>query len=113
MPAYIPERGDFVWIDLYSRTGHEQSGRRPGIVLSPKAYNRKTGLCILCPATRQAKGYAFEVQLIDKKGQASAVLADHVRSVDWRARKVQFIQKSSNDVIEEIVAKLEALIAAP
>lgn len=113
MPTYIPENGDFVWIDLYPRTGHEQSGRRPAIVLSPKAYNRKTGLCILCPATRQSKGYGFEVKLTDKKGQASVILADHVRSVDWRARQIQFIQKTSSEVLNEVVAKLGTLIAAP
>lgn len=114
--SYIPDRGDFVWIDLFPRTGHEQSGRRPALVLSPKSYNRKTGLCIVCPATRQAKGYAFEVRVTedkkqpDDKKQQSVILADHVRSVDWRARQVEFYHKVSRAVLEETVAKLEALI---
>lgn len=108
--SYIPDRGDFVWIDLFPRTGHEQSGRRPALVLSPKSYNRKSGLCLVCPATRQAKGYAFEVLFADEKNQQSVILADHVRSVDWRARRVEFYQKVARAVLEETVAKLEALI---
>jgi mRNA interferase MazF len=108
--SYTPERGDFIWIDLYPRTGQEQSGHRPALVLSPKSYNRKTGLCIVCPATRQAKGYAFEVVVVDDKKQTSVILADHVRSVDWKARKAQLIQSVSQGVLNEVVAKLEALI---
>jgi mRNA interferase MazF len=108
--AYTPERGDLIWIDLNPRTGHEQSGRRPALVLSPKSYNRRTGLCIICPATRQSKGYAFEVTVVGEKQQKSVILADHVRSVDWKMRKAQFVQKVSSEVLEEAVAKLETLI---
>lgn len=110
--SYTPERGDFIWIDLHPRTGHEQSGRRPALVLSPKSYNRKTGLCIICPATRQAKGYAFEVAVEGNKQQTSVILADHVRSVDWKVRQAQLIQRVNREVIDEVVAKLEALIAS-
>ena len=59
--AYVPDRGDFVWINLNPPKGHEQAGHRPVLVLSPKSYNRKTGLCIICPVAGHAKGYAFEV----------------------------------------------------
>ena len=82
--AYIPDRGDYVWVSLNPATGHEQAGRRPALVVSPKIYNRRTGLCVLCPATRQQKGYAFEVQVNNPDGTLSVVLADHLRNVDWR-----------------------------
>ena len=110
---YVPDRGDFVWIDLNPRQGHEQSGRRPAIVLSPKSYNRKTGLCVICPATRQAKGYAFEVEHISDRGELGVILSDHIRNVDWQARKVQFIGKVSAEVLNEVVGKLAALIIDP
>jgi mRNA interferase MazF len=110
---YIPDRGDFVWIDLNPRLGHEQAGRRPAIVLSPKSYNRKTGLCILCPATRRSKGYAFEVNASETKEETSVVLADHVRCLDWRARNAERIRTVRKDVLDEVVAKLEALIIDP
>jgi mRNA interferase MazF len=109
---YVPDRGDFIWIQLNPRKGHEQSGRRPALVLSPKSYNRRTGLCILCPATRQAKGYAFEVP-VKAAGVEGVILADHIRCVDWRARDAQFIQRVDPCVLDEIIARLEALVIDP
>ena len=109
--TYIPDRGDFVWIDLNPRQGHEQSGRRPAIVLSPKSYNRKTGLCVICPATRQSKGYAFEVEHVSSRGERGVILSDHVRNVDWQVRKAQFICRVSQEVLEEVTDKLSALIS--
>jgi mRNA interferase MazF len=115
MPArrFVPERGDFVWIDLNPRKGHEQAGRRPALVLSPSSYNRKTGLCVICPATRQAKGYAFEVTQFMPDGSVSVVLSDHVRCVDWKTRNVKFIVRVAPAVLQDVVAKLEALIIDP
>ena len=108
-----PDRGDFVWIDLSPRQGHEQAGRRPALVLSPKSYNRKTGLAIICPATRQAKGYAFEVEQVMPDGSPSIILADHIRCVDWRTRNIEFIHRVSSDVVDEVVARIEALVITP
>ncbi len=110
---YVPDRGDFIWVDLNPRQGHEQSGHRPSLVLTPKAYNRKTGLCLVCPATQQAKGYAFEVATLADDGSAGVILADHVRSVDWKSRRVRLIRRVEANVLDEIVAKLEALVCAP
>ena len=111
--AYIPERGDLVWITLHPTAGHEQTGRRPALVVSPKSYNRRTGLCILCPATRQQKGYAFEVVISNPDGSSSVVLADHLRNVDWRARKVELIHRVPDTVLKSVVARIEALIVSP
>src|SRR5208282_3786959 len=61
--AYIPQRGDAVWITLDPQAGHEQAGRRPALVLSPSAYNGRVGLALLCPITSQVKGYPFGVPL--------------------------------------------------
>ena len=79
---YIPERGDFVWIDLDPQLGHEQAGHRPAIVLSTLLYNRKTGLCVICPATSKRKGYYWEVQNPDAHDPATVILVDQVRCVD-------------------------------
>jgi len=111
--SYIPDRGDFVWITLNPVTGHEQAGRRPALVLSPKSYNRKTGLCVLCPATRQQKGYAFEVEVTNSDGTVSVVLSDHLRNVDWRARKVELIHRVPGSVLSDVVARIDALIISP
>lgn len=110
---YVPERGDLVWITLNPIAGHEQAGRRPALVISPKSYNRKTGLCVLCPATRQAKGYAFEVEIANPDGSTSVVLADHLRNVDWKVRNVQLIHRVSDAELSEAVARVEALLISP
>ena len=110
---YIPDRGDLVWITLNPVAGHEQAGRRPALVLSPKSYNRKTGLCIICPATRQKKGYAFEVVSIGPDGEESIVLADHLRSLDWKARRAEKMYTVSDNVLATVVAQLDALIVSP
>lgn len=110
---YVPDRGDLVWVSLNPISGHEQSGRRPALVVSPKIYNRKTGLCVLCPATRQAKGYPFEVAISGSDGDSGVVLSDHLRNVDWKARNIQFIQRVSDAELSEVVARIEALLVSP
>lgn len=110
---YVPDRGDLVWITLNPITGHEQAGRRPAMVISPRSYNRKTGLCVLCPATRQAKGYAFEVEIANPDGTTSVVLADHLRNVDWKAHNIQLIHRLSEAELSEVVARIEALLVSP
>lgn len=83
------------------------------MVISPKSYNRRTGLCVICPATRHAKGYAFEVSVSNTDGSTSVVLADHLRSIDWRIRKVEFISKAEESVLLEVVSRIEALLVSP
>ena len=87
----FPERGDVVSIDMNPQAGHGQCGRRPALVLSPGAYNRKTDLAILWPLTTQIKGYPFEVVLPDGLKAQGAILADQVKSLDWRARRAELL----------------------
>jgi len=107
----VPERGDAVWIDMDPQAGHEQSGRRPAVVLSPASYNEKTGLALLCPITNQRKGYPFEVRLPEGIAVSGAVLSDQVKCLDWRARKAELISTIPNAAVEEILAKLSALLS--
>jgi len=109
MAEYIPDRGDIVWITLNPQAGHEQSGRRPALVLSPKAYNAKVGLAILCPITSQVKGYPFEALIPDGMPIAGVVLSDQVKSLDWRARGAEWICTLPVEVTQEVLDKLETL----
>jgi mRNA interferase MazF len=93
-PAYIPDSGDIIWLNLDPRTGHEQSGRRPTLVLSSREYTKRTGLAVVCPITSKIKGLPFEIVLKDTK-TAGAILPIHVRSVDVEARHAQFIETLS------------------
>jgi len=109
--SYVPNRGDVVWISLNPQAGHEQAGRRPAVVVSPPAYNRKVGLALLCPITSQIKGYPFEVIIPQGLKLSGAVLSDQVKSLDWRARRAEFICTLPRDTIVEVVQKLSTLVS--
>ena len=108
--ADAPERGDAVWLDFAPRWGHEQDGRRPALVLSPRAYHARTGLALVCPITRQAKGYPFEVALPVGFPVDGVVLADQVRSVEWAARRSSFIATAPDEVVRSVGALVARLL---
>ena len=110
--AYVPRRGDVVWITLNPQAGHEQGGRRPAIVLSPESYNVRVGLALFCPVTSAVKGYPWEVLIPDGLPVSGAVLSDQVKSLDWRSRRVEPICAIPDAQVAEILAKLGALLAA-
>lgn len=107
---YIPERGDLVWLQFDPQAGHEQSGKRPAVILSPAEYNGKTGLALCCPVTSQIKGYPFEVELTETKKIKGTILSDQVKSLNWRHRKAAFIEKIPAPVMAEILGKIGALL---
>lgn len=109
-PNYIPERGDFVMLNFNPQKGHEQSGHRPAIVISHRAYNAKTGLCLACPITNSIKGYPFEVACLSEK-ISGVILSDQVKNLDWKAREVSFKAKAKHEVMEELIGKLSTLIS--
>ena len=106
----VPERGDIVWISLNPQAGHEQAGRRPVLILSPEAYNRKVGLALCCPITSQKKGYPFEVALPPEGTVSGVILADQVKCLDWRARQADIDGSASIDVVNEVLVKLASLM---
>jgi mRNA interferase MazF len=107
---YVPERGDLLWLTFDPQAGCEQAGRRPALVLSPIAYNRRANLALVCPITTQAKGYPFEVALPSGLPLSGVVLADHLKSADWAARRAKFVGKASADVLAEVTAKIRPLL---
>ena len=107
---YIPDRGDAVWITFTPQAGHEQSGRRPAVVLSPAAYNGKVGLAILCPITNEIKGYPFEVLISSGLAVSGAILSDQAKSLDWRVRKADLICRLPENIVAETLQKLSTLI---
>ena len=108
--AGVPRRGDVVIINFNPQMGSEQAGRRPALVLSPSAYNERVGLAIVCPITNQAKGYPFEVPIPSGLDVTGVVLADHVRSVNWRARNTRVVHQLPQFTVEETLRKLDTLI---
>lgn len=105
-----PERGDLVWIDFDPQAGHEQAGRRPALVLSPRAYHQAAPFAVVCPITSTRKGYPFEVELPPGLPIAGVVLADQVKSIDRRVRRIERAGKVPPDVVAEVVARIMPLL---
>jgi len=103
--AYIPDSGDILWIMFNPQAGH-----RPALVLSPKAYNGKVGLALLCPITNQVKGYPFEVLIPEGLEIKGAILSDQVKSLDWKARNAKFSCKLPSENFNKVIKKLSTLI---
>lgn len=110
-PNYIPERGDAIWLDFDPQAGREQAGRRPAIVLSPAAYNRKSGLILVCPITSHAKGYPFESTVPESLPIKGVVLSDQIRCLDWQKRRAKYIARIPEILTLDVTAKLAALLA--
>ena len=107
----MPDVGDIVWLDFDPQAGREQAGHRPALVLSGALYNRLTGLMVCCPMTSRIKGFPFEV--IESRNPPSAVLADHVKSVDWRARGVRRKGTISPEALADVRRKIASLLLLP
>jgi mRNA interferase MazF len=107
---YVPERGDIVWLQFAPQAGHEQAGRRPALVVSPRSYNAKVGLALFCPITTQVKGYPFEVALAPGGKVAGAILSDQLKSLDWRVRDARKFDAASDAVVREVLVRIAALV---
>jgi mRNA interferase MazF len=107
--SYVPDAGDLVWLTFDPQAGHEQRGRRPALILSPRAYNSKARLAIACPITSHVKGYPFEVPLPSGK-ISGVVLADHVKNLDWQARRAAFEAKAPEETVADVRERLRVLL---
>ena len=108
--AFVPDAGDFVWLTFDPQAGRAQAGRRPALVLSPRIYNARSGLALACPVTNQAKGYPFEVPVPTGGGATGVILADQIKSIDWKARHAERLGRCTDEVMGEVRAKLAALL---
>ncbi len=109
---YIPDAGDLVWLTLDPTSGHEQRGRRPALVLTPRTYNDRTHLALCCSVTSSAKGYPFEVALDAATGVTGVVLADHVKSLDWLTRRAERISHVDDRTLHSVRTLLKVLLRA-
>jgi mRNA interferase MazF len=107
---YIPDKGDVIWINFDPQAGREQGRLRPGLVLSPKNYNEIVGLLIGCPITSKIKEFPFEVRIPEGLEVKGIILADHIKSMDWKVRGSSFICKIPEEILEEVLLKIENII---
>jgi len=109
--TYQPDRGDLAYLNFTPHAGTEQAGRRPALILSPRQFNIATGLAFACPLTNQVKGGSFEVPLPKEVRLTGVVLSDQLRSIDWLERRAEFHSKAPASLIEEVLARIEAILA--
>jgi mRNA interferase MazF len=110
LAAFVPDRGDIVRMGFDPQSGHEQAGWRPALVISPAVYNRASSLALFCPITSRVKGYPFEVPLPPGLAVSGVVLADQVRSLDWKARSATLAGRAPDALIQDVLARLEPLV---
>ena len=110
LSVYIPNRGDIVWLNFNPQAGHEQAGKRPAIVISPKQYNARVGLALFQPITSKQKGYPFEVALPKNIPITGVILSDQIKSLDWKIRKVEFICNIPKKYYLDAIEKFKILI---
>lgn len=108
--AYVPARGDVVWLNFNPQAGHEQAGRRPALVITPQAYNEKVGLALFCPITTKQKGYPFEVEIPAGLNVTGVVLCDQVKSLDWRVRQAELLARLPARTMSQVLQKINILI---
>ncbi len=108
---YVPDRGDVVWLTFDPHAGHEQAGRRPAVVVSPRTYNGKVGLALFCPVTTVRKGYPYEVAIPTGQPITGVILSDQLKSLDWRARKAEHVCPLPSDTLLDALAKIRTLTA--
>lgn len=108
---YVPRRGDIVWLSFTPQVGHEQAGRRPALVLSPLAYNGRVGLALFCPITSRVKGYPFEVAVPEGLAVTGVVLADQVKSLDWRVRRAELADRLPDAHLGAVLEMVGALLS--
>jgi len=112
MVKYVPDAGDVVWLDFAPQAGYEQAGRRPALILSPVSYNAAAGLALCCPITSRVKGYPFEVAVTPASGYQlnGVVLADQVRSIDYRARNAHKFAEVTATCTMDVSARIKLLL---
>ena len=106
---YVPARGDIIWINFSPQAGHEQAGHRPALVVSPRDYNERSSVALVCPITSTIREYPFEVALPLGGLVTGVVLADQIRSQDWRARGARFVAQAPEPIVAEVLAKVRLL----
>ena len=105
-----PFAGDIIWLNFSPQAGHEQAGRRPALVVSPHAYNERSSVALVCPITSSAKEHPFEVPLHLDGPVTGVVLADQIRSLDWRSRGARFVSRAPRSAVGDVLAKVQILI---
>ena len=107
---YIPKRGDFIWIDFHLQAGHEQKGNRPALVVSHDGFNQRMGFAFVCPISNTQRKNPFYVVIPEKQAVTGVIMTDQMRSLDFRARKANFISECPDLVLEDVLRRIKPIL---
>jgi mRNA interferase MazF len=110
MANYIPRQGDLVTLDFDPQSGHEQKGRRPALVISKDAFNKGTGMAICCPITNTDRNIPFHIPITGRTSLTGFVMCEQVKSLDYRARGLKLIECATREVLEDVLAIMDASV---
>ncbi len=110
MVKYVPQKGDFVALTFNPQSGHEQKGRRPALVISNDLFNKHTGFALLCPITNTCRKYPFHIAIPENTKLTGFIMVEQIKSIDYTARKVKFIEKAPKNILNEVLGILEAMV---
>ena len=110
MPAYVPEKGDFITLSFDPQAGHEQKGRRPALIISNHLFNQATGLAIACPITNTDRKIPFHLPVPSTSSLTGFVMVEQVKSIDYRARQAKFVEKAPSEFVEDVIALVDVCI---
>lgn len=111
MPRYIPKKGDLITLSFDPRTGREQKGRRPALVVSNDLFNRHTGLAIVCPITNSDRGFPFHLAVPSESSLTGFVMVEQVKSVDYARRGAKFVERASGELVDDVLNLIDACMA--
>lgn len=110
MPGYLPSKGDYIAVTFDPKSGHEQRGRRPALVVSNTPFNKHTGMAIVCPITNTDRKFPFHVPITDDVNMTGFIMVEQVKAIDFRSRQARCIGTASSGVLDEVLSLLDACI---
>ncbi|PZD70472.1 Endoribonuclease MazF [Acaryochloris thomasi RCC1774] len=107
---YLPKRKDFIWLSFDPQAGHEQMGKRPALVISHDGFNQKMGFAYVCPVSNTQRQNPFYVAIPEGEAVTGVIMVDQLRSLDFRARKAQFICECPDLLFQDVLRRIKPIL---
>jgi mRNA interferase MazF len=94
------KQGDIIKVSFDPRSGHEQAGFRPALVISNNEFNKRTKLAIVCPITKTDNKFPLHVPLDKRTTTTGVILCEHMRTLDLQSRKNKYVESVPEDILK-------------
>ena len=101
---YTPLQGDIIIVSFDPRMGHEQKGKRPGVIVSNCDYHAGTnGIALVCPITNSIRDFPMHVKLDDRTHTTGVIMCEQLLCIDLEARKSEYVEAIPEDILDEVI----------